>query len=150
MKLILCRHAQQNNDAIQSLSEEGKRVLGKTIAFMKREGYMPEYIYASPSLRTTETAELIRATFRCPLELEEALRSFDALRLMEIVKSFPLESLLFVGHAPSITEFAQSLVSEPVPQIGRGCALVFHVDKTRRCLVSIPLVYITPDGVVQL
>lgn len=150
MKLILCRHAQQNPDAVQALSEEGKKALGKMIAFLKREGFAPEYIYASPSLRTTETAELIRVTFRCPLELEEALHSFDAEHLMEIIKAFPLETLLFVGHAPSITEFAQSLVSEPIPQIGRGCALIFHVDKTKRCLVSMPIAYITPDGIIQL
>ena len=149
MRLILCRHAPQNNDAIQSLSEEGKRLIKRTIGFLKIEKYVPEYIYASPSLRTTETAEIIRASFKCPLELEEALKSFDAVKLLEIVKSFSYDTLLFVGHAPSITEFAQSLVSEAVPEIARACALVFHVDKTKRCLVCMPLAYITPEGVIQ-
>lgn len=149
MKLILCRHAPQNKDAVQSVSEEGKRLIRKTIGFLKSERYTPEYIYASPSLRTAETAEIIQASFNCPLELEEALKSFDASKLLEIVKSFSLDTLLFVGHAPSITEFAQSLVSEAVPEIAQACALIFHVDKTRRCLVCMPLAYITPEGVIQ-
>lgn len=149
MKLILSRHAPQNMDAVQGLSEEGKKRLRKTIQFLKEEGYAPEYIYASPSLRTTQTAELARSVFHCPLELEEALRKFDPQKLLEIVKVFPLDTLLFVGHAPSITEFAQSLVTEAVPEIGQACALVFHVDKTKRCLVSMPIAYITPEGVVQ-
>jgi phosphohistidine phosphatase SixA len=150
MKLILSRHAPQNMDALQALSSEGKKLLGKMIRHLKMEGYAPEYIYASPSLRTKETAEIISEAFHCPLEVEEALKRYDAQKLLEIVKAFPQETLLFVGHAPTITEFAQSLVSEPVPEIGLASALIFRVDKSKRCLISVPIAHITPQGVIQL
>ena len=150
MKLILCRHGLQNTDTTQALSEEGKKDLKKTIIFLKKENLYPEYIYTSPATRATQTAELYSAAFRCPLETEEALRLFDSQRLVDIVKAFPLETLLFVGHGPTITEFAQSLVFEAVPEIGRGCALIFHVNKMKKCLTSMPLAYISPDGVIPL
>lgn len=148
MKLILLRHALQNADSEQALSVEGKEALRKTIFLLKNEQLCPKHVYASPVRRAKETGEMVSSFFHAPLEEEEALHYFDPEKLFEILQNSHEDTIVFVGHAPSINEFAETLLLEPTQDIERACALVLDVEGVGDGEIkSKILAYITPGGI---
>lgn len=157
MKLILLRHALQNpspemEHESPSLSLKGKKQQQSTNQYLRESGVKIGCIYTSPVRRAVETAEMVGKSFLCPVVPEEALGSnFQEEHLLEIIKDSPYDAICFVGHAPTLPDFAQSLAGGiPVPEIGRSSALVFEVEKGEGKLEFRPLFYITPEGIEQI
>jgi phosphohistidine phosphatase SixA len=156
MKLILLRHALQESSIGETkgslgLSLKGKKQQQSTNQYLQECGIRLGCVYSSPLFRAVETAKMVGACFSCPVVIEEALgNNFKEERLMEILQESPHDSICFIGHAPTLPNFAQSLAGETlVPDIGRSSAIIFDVEKNEGRLQCHPLQYVTPDGVTQ-
>lgn len=156
MKLILLRHALQEAGVVEmkgspGISLKGKKQQQSTDQYLLETGLRVGCVYTSPLQRAVETAQMVRACFSCPVVIEDALgNNFREERLMGILHDSPYETICFVGHAPSLPEFARMLVDAiEIPDIGRSSALVLDVQKIDGRLDCRPLLYITPDGVVN-
>jgi phosphohistidine phosphatase SixA len=154
MRLVLLRHALQEVSATEespTLSLKGKKQQQSTNQYLLEAGVRLGCIYCSPVLRAKETAKMVGECFSCPVIIEEALGSnFSEERLLEILQDSPHEAICFVGHAPTLPEFARLLVGQtPVPEIGRSSALIIDVEKKDGNLECRPVQYITPDGVME-
>lgn len=154
MKLILLRHALQDALAAMSggspgLSSKGRKQQRATNQYLQEQGFCPGCIYTSPARRATETAQMGGEWFSCPVVIEPALGSdFRQERLIELLKEEPREMICFVGHAPTLVDFAQQLVgSAQIPDIGRSCALVLDIDREEGELHARPIAYITHEGI---
>ena len=154
MRLILLRHALQEGhvgttDSAPGLSIKGKKQQQYTNQYLQENGLRPSCIYTSPVRRAVETAKMGGAWFSCPVVVEEALgHGFDEERLIQLLIEEPHEMICFVGHAPTLPDFARKLAGEvPVPDIGRSCALVLDLDMTDGHIHGRPVMYVTPEGV---
>jgi phosphohistidine phosphatase len=156
MKVILLRHALQESSATEieaspGLSLKGKKQQKSTNQFLLETGIRLGCIYCSPVRRAVETAQIVKECFSCPIILEDALGpSFREERLLQLIQDSPHDTVCFIGHAPTLPDFARSLVGEvQIPDIGRSSALVLDVDKADDHLKCRPLQYVTPEGVAQ-
>ena len=154
MKLILLRHALQEGsvgttDPTPGLSLKGKKQQQSTNQYLQECALRPSCIYTSPVRRAVETAKMGATWFSCPVVVEEALgNAFDEFRLVELLLDEPHEIICFVGHAPTLPDFAQKLVGDtPVPDIDRSCALVLELEKADGKIQGKPVLYITPEGI---
>jgi len=132
----LLRHAQQEGGFAPEvpLSEQGKTSLAKTISHLDAKGFVPESIYTSPLKRAVESAEMVSAHFNAPMLIEAALGDyFDGQVLIQILQAARAETLCFVGHAPTLPDFARTFCPT-VTTISRGCALVLDVSRTNEGL----------------
>ena len=154
MKLILLRHALQEGsvgttEGVPGLSIKGKKQQQCTNQYLQENGLRPSCIYTSPVRRAVETAKMGGAWFSCPVVVEEALgNAFDEEQLIRLLLEEPHEMVCFVGHAPTLPDFARKLAGEtPVPDIGRSCALVLDLETTDGQIHGKPIMYVTPEGV---
>ncbi len=149
MKLLLVRHGQQKpGDFSPSaiLTPEGRSDVEKTIFHLDTQGFSPDSIYTSPLKRALETAGMISAHFGAPLTVEEGLGdSFDPNVLIEILGKAKEETLCFVGHAPTLLDFARSLCSDVAP-IPRGCTLILDITRTDGEIEGEIVGLVTPEG----
>ncbi len=156
MKLILLRHALQDvgsSDTKESpgLSLKGKKQQQSTNQYLMEAGVRLGCVYSSPLRRAVETARMVGLCFSCPVVIEAGLgNDFREERLLSIIQDSPHDTICFIGHAPSLSEFAKQLVGEmDIPDIGRSSALILDVDTGGGRVTCRPLHYITPDGVAQ-
>lgn len=118
--LFLVRHAKSSwddpdmEDIERPLNGRGKKdapVMGERL---KARGILPGLILSSPAKRARSTAKRIAEEMGYPgdsIRVEEDLYEGDIIKLLGLVKKSPanLESLMFFGHNPLITEFANAL-----------------------------------------
>jgi phosphohistidine phosphatase SixA len=156
MKLILLRHAQQISSEIPSgespgISLNGKKRQSSTNQYLQEHGWSPACVYTSPVRRAVETAHMVGKCFSCPVVVEEALgNDFREEVLLKIIQEETREIICFVGHAPTLSDFARLLVGEtPIPDIGRSSALILDVSREAEQIRCQPLMYITSEGVDQ-
>jgi phosphohistidine phosphatase len=118
-RLILMRHAKSAwddpllDDHDRPLNGRGRvsaRVLGD---WLRAQGYMPDMVLSSTSVRTRETFARLKIT--CDAQFTGALYHASAERMMEVLQGATGECVLMLGHNPGIAWFAQSLVAAPPP-----------------------------------
>lgn len=121
--LFLLRHAKSSwdhsivRDVDRPLNDRGRKAAKRMGAFMEKEGLTPDYILCSPSVRTSQTLDLLLPNFsRTPeAEFPESLYHGGPEGLMSAIKSAPAESnrLLVIAHNPGMQALAMKLsVSE--------------------------------------
>jgi phosphohistidine phosphatase len=132
MELYILRHgiaAEQGTPGIATDSErpltaEGERKLWRVAEAMERMELQFDRILSSPYLRARQTAEIIAKAF----DLHKVLQNTDALepggdhkRLVHLLNEIKCDSqsVLLVGHEPSLSELVARLVSG-----GTHCSLV--------------------------
>ena len=116
-RLILVRHAKpesgpQYTDDTRPLSVEGREVQRQVAQHLKAEKVHPNLILTSPLPRAKETAEILGEILGAPVEVEPALGlSFDADTILDRVPDpESSQSLMIVGHEPSMGKLSQELV----------------------------------------
>ena len=153
MKLILLRHAQPDSSGASpespGISLKGQKQQQSTNQYLQENGYKPACVYTSPLRRAVETAQMVGKCFSCPVVVEEALgNDFQEESLMRLLEDENREIICFVGHAPTLPDFAQLLVGDAqIPDIGRSSALVLDVIRESGSIQCRPLMYLTPEGV---
>ncbi|HAJ98548.1 MAG TPA: hypothetical protein DCM62_00840 [Bacteroidales bacterium] len=115
MKTIaLMRHgkaaqsSENNADMSRVLTKAGRIESLEMGKWMKKQGFVPNFIIASPALRTHETATILAEYFA--LDTQEILldrRLYEASTddLLEVISELPdsKDNVLLVGHNPSLT-----------------------------------------------
>ena len=116
-KILAARHAQAKggafaDDFLRPLSDEGRKVQKQMAELLKGEGWKLDQIWSSPLLRARESAEVIASVFGLKEVLEQPALG-DAFDAEALLASFPKEqTLLLVGHAPSLAAFVKALTRE--------------------------------------
>jgi phosphohistidine phosphatase len=117
--LLLLRHAKSSwdnpvaRDFDRPLNDRGRKAARRMGAYMKKEGLTPDFILCSPSVRTSQTLDLLLQNFSRPPEAEfpEGLYHGGPEGLMAAIKSAPKEAnrLLVIAHNPGMQALAMQL-----------------------------------------
>lgn len=136
--LVLMRHAssdgmqRHHTDAERPLSDRGRhdapkmaRAIGRTIR--------PDLILSSTAARALATAELVAQELLPPRQkilVEPTLYESSVEGYFELITTLPesAESILLVGHNPTITEFANILAPGSVRDIPAGGVVAITAD----------------------
>jgi len=124
MIVVLLRHAHAIEaavglpDAERWLSGKGRKTARKVAAWLARPKRLPRAIWTSPLVRSVQTAEILASA--CDLvegvsvrpELSPGRDPGDLLRVLADHKDSP-SPLALVGHEPSLSLIATSLLSDP-------------------------------------
>lgn len=121
LSLMLLRHAKSSwadtgqADLDRPLNDRGKRAAAAVGRYMASNGLMPQLVLCSPARRTSETWGLVAGELPATPEVlvaAEIYNSGDGEALMECLrhKAGAAQSVLLVGHNPSIGELAQTLI----------------------------------------
>jgi phosphohistidine phosphatase len=123
--LYLVRHAKaileksSEKDFDRQLLEKGLRRTRYIIDFLLQKKITVDLIVTSPAVRAFETARGLAHALNFPLtniKIERLLYEGDADKIGDLFYDIPhnKESLMIVGHNPSITNFANLLLPEPI------------------------------------
>ena len=121
LSLMLLRHAKSSwadtgqADLDRPLNERGKRSAVAVGRYMASNGLVPQLVLCSPARRTRETWSLVAgelATIPEILMADEIYDFGDGKALMECLRhrAGAAQSVLLVGHNPSIAGLAKTLI----------------------------------------
>ncbi len=118
-KLLLIRHAKagkhDRNDFDRPLTEKGVHDAALIAEKLKKAELLPEYIVASPALRTKTTANIFAKTLGIKNGSENKF-IYDAgtAQLLETINQLPEEYsfIALVGHNPGISQLLYELTGE--------------------------------------
>lgn len=117
-RLILTRHAKSAwddpalDDHDRPLNDRGRRSARLLGDWLASRGYDPEEVLCSTARRTEETWERIASAVfetRPVLRMEPALYQADPGRMLEVLRSATMNTVMMIGHNPSIAHFAAML-----------------------------------------
>ncbi len=136
MRLYFLRHGEADwpnwnkPDDERPLTERGKKEMKKVAAFLARLDLSLDHIVTSPLPRAKQTAEPVAKYFELELSEDELLEpGFGSAELKKLVKKYPGESLMVVGHEPDFTKTISTLTGARLKLSKGGLALV-DVDLT--------------------
>ncbi|HTY62239.1 MAG TPA: phosphohistidine phosphatase SixA [Acidobacteriota bacterium] len=127
------------------LTEDGIKKMRQAAAGLRSLDYVPELIMSSPLPRALQTAEILIDTFglkRARLEILEALApagSREELYLAIASHEKKLESLMLVGHQPSLGEIAGEI-------IWGAAEHSLDLKKGGACLIELEHLGVPPSG----
>jgi phosphohistidine phosphatase len=117
--LYLLRHAKSSwddpdlADVERPLAPRGRRAAATMARHVRMQGFAPELVLCSPSVRTRDTLERVAAGFaRAPrVEIVDDLYQASAAELLARLRVLPdeLGSAMLVGHHPALPELALAL-----------------------------------------
>ncbi len=120
-RLLLFRHAKAEHsepgmeDRARKLIERGRKDAAKIGAYMASHGLIPDWVIASPSMRTRETWKFASGVFRPRLTagMVDSLYGATPHDILEAVRQAPAtaRTLLVIGHNPGLHELALMLVA---------------------------------------
>jgi phosphohistidine phosphatase len=118
MRLYIVRHAialphgaPGIQDEDRTLTEEGAKKMRLAAAGLRSLGYIPELLLSSPLIRAVQTAEILLQAFGKGVEMKISATlapSGDRQDLYSEIARYErkLDSLMIVGHQPSLGEIA--------------------------------------------
>jgi phosphohistidine phosphatase len=85
---------------------------------MAAEGHLPALVLCSPALRTRQTHECAGAAggLRGEVRIVDALYDTGAAEYLDVLRAADADSILIVGHNPSMEEFGDALAGDGDPQ----------------------------------
>lgn len=115
MRLHIVRHAKaaqkehKQKDAARSLNKRGMRDATNMAAHLARQGIRPDWLIASDSQRTKQTAALLCAGLGLDsntLHIDQRLYLASADALMAVLRETPTDyrEIMLVGHNPGVTD----------------------------------------------
>jgi phosphohistidine phosphatase len=120
LRLLLLRHAEAvakaATDLERRLADAGRAGAVRMGAYFRAAGLVPDLAIVSPALRARETYELVEQELphRPKAKLEPSLYNASVGVLHAVLAQVPsqVETLLIVGHNPSVAEFACALAGD--------------------------------------
>jgi phosphohistidine phosphatase len=121
MRLYIVRHAialshgaPGISDEDRTLTEEGIKKMRQAAAGLRGLGYIPELMLSSPLVRAVQTAEILQEVYGKGVEIritESLAPSGNRRDLYREIAQYQkkLESLMIVGHQPSLGEIAAEI-----------------------------------------
>lgn len=131
MKLYIVRHGLAGehgdpdypDDRLRPLTEEGRKRFAKTIEHLADAGFEPQIVATSPLVRCRQTAEILLDQIRGKpklVELSALEPGSDVHALVQWSNEQERDEIVWVGHAPDVSDLAAALVSDR-----GGCAIRF-------------------------
>lgn len=123
--LYLVRHAKaslenlRERDIDRPLLDTGLRRTKYIIDFLHQKHVSIDMIISSPAVRALDTARIFAHALNIPIEdikIEHALYDGDEDNIANLFfdQSRRIDKLMIIGHNPSITNFANRLLPEPI------------------------------------
>jgi phosphohistidine phosphatase len=142
MKIIyIVRHAKAEDNSAsgtdfdRTLSEKGIRTAEKMGKRLTRMNVMPGSIITSPAQRALQTAQIIakRINYRGEIIQNKTIYNSTTSSLIDLIKktSADIQSLMLVGHNPSLTELVNYLCPseiENLPKAGIAAVKISEDD----------------------
>ncbi|MBF0218346.1 MAG: histidine phosphatase family protein [Gammaproteobacteria bacterium] len=144
-ELLLLRHGKavdaqplilgHDHDFHRPLETVGKRGAERLGVWLQQHHALPQRVYASPALRTKNTAERLCKVIGTPItaiELRQELYNASTSTLWNFVQALPpsLYRILIVGHNPAIEALGKRLSGYPLPHISPGTLIHLTSDTT--------------------
>jgi len=139
--LYLVRHgkaaplAPPLDDRDRPLTEQGQADVSRMAQHLADRGVSPHALITSTALRARQTAETIATTLGYPTENiqnVEACYLAECFDLLDVVQGMedPWETVILVGHNPTLTELTNYLTGDTLGGLSAGaCAAIrFHED----------------------
>ncbi|MBL7138884.1 MAG: histidine phosphatase family protein [Bacteroidales bacterium] len=140
--LYLIRHAKSSwdhpglSDIERPLMKKGVAKSRRVINYLKGRGVHPDLIISSPAVRAIETANLFAVGLGYPLaDVVVERKIYDGYydRILDIIYATPndIESLMIVGHNPTITNLANLFLHPGIDDMPTSCivAICFETLK---------------------
>ena len=131
MELYFLRHGEadwpnwKKPDDERPLTKRGKKEMRKVAAFLKRIKARPALIVTSPLPRAAQTAEIAAERLKVKCREDKLLApGFGREELERLLKKYPEESLMIVGHEPDFSEVISELTGASLKLSKAGTALV--------------------------
>jgi phosphohistidine phosphatase len=138
MEIYFLRHGEadwpnwKKSDDERPLTKRGKKEMGEVGAFLKRAKVRPDLIVTSPLPRAAQTAEIAAKHLKVKCREDKLLApGFSKNELERLLKKYPAESLMLVGHEPDFTETIFALTRGSLKLSKAGIALV-DLDRSWR------------------
>lgn len=115
--LILMRHAKSSwgdpllSDHARPLNGRGRNSATALGDWLRHEGYMPDEVLCSSSVRTRETLD--RLKIEAPAQFLDSLYHASPHSMFKALTQAKGESILMLGHNPGIAGFAESILARP-------------------------------------
>lgn len=144
--IIAVRHAKPfsegyADETLRPLHKEGIATQKRMTQLLLEKGYTPTRIYSSPILRARQTADIIAGQFALGVEVIEALGyDLNPDFLTALASEENNQTLVFVGHAPTLGNYVNDLVGKSVLPTGlskSGIAIIsFDYDTQHAAFIE--------------
>jgi phosphohistidine phosphatase len=131
MELYFLRHGEadwpnwKKSDDERPLTKHGKKEMREVATFLKRVKAQPDLIITSPLPRASQTAEIAAERLQVKCREDKLLApGFGREDMERLLKKYPEESLMIVGHEPDFTEVISELTGASLKLSKAGTALV--------------------------
>jgi phosphohistidine phosphatase len=131
MHVYFLRHGEADwpnwdkSDDERPLTDRGKKEMKKVAAFLDRLGLSFEQLITSPLPRAKQTAEAVADHFGLELSEDELLKpGFGSSEFKKLIKKYPGEDIMVVGHEPDFTNTICKLTGASLKLSKAGLALV--------------------------
>jgi phosphohistidine phosphatase len=131
MELYFLRHGEadwpswKKDDDERPLTKHGKKEMHEVGAFLKRIKARPDLILTSPLPRASQTAEIAAKHLKIKSREDKLLApGFGRDELERLLRKYPEESLMIVGHEPDFSELISTLTGASLKLPKAGVALV--------------------------
>jgi phosphohistidine phosphatase len=121
-RLYLLRHAkavtadQQPDDHARELTVRGMHDASAIARYLRKSGFEPQWVMASTSARTRQTADLVLREIGAKADYRETLYLAEPGKILAQIQAAPpgISDLMVIGHNPGLEELATKLAREPV------------------------------------
>ncbi len=138
MDIYFLRHGEadwpnwEKPDDERPLTKRGKKEMREVAKFLKRVGAEPDLIVTSPLPRASQTADIAAEHLDVKCRKDKLLEpGFGRKELERILKKYPAESVMIVGHEPDFSHTIEQLTGGSVKLSKAGVALV-ELDRSWR------------------
>jgi phosphohistidine phosphatase len=138
MDIYFLRHGEadwpnwEKSDDERPLTKRGKKEMQEIGKFLKRIKTDPELIVTSPLPRASQTAEIAAGHLKAKCRKDKLLApGFGRQELERVLKKYPAESLMIVGHEPDFSHTITQLTGGEIKLSKAGLALV-ELDRSWR------------------
>ncbi|HET9857476.1 MAG TPA: phosphohistidine phosphatase SixA [Chthoniobacterales bacterium] len=138
MLIYFLRHGEadwpdwEKPDDERPLTKRGKKEMHEVATFLKRVKARPDLIVTSPLARASQTAEIAAEHLKMKCREDKLLaKGFGRHELERLLKKYPEESLMIVGHEPDFTHTISQLTGAALKLSKAGVALV-ELDRSWR------------------
>jgi phosphohistidine phosphatase len=138
MEIYFLRHGEadwpdwQKSDDERPLTKRGKKEMHEVGKFLKRVEADPDLIVTSPLPRASQTAEIAAEHLKVKSRKDKLLApGFGRQELERILKKYPAENLMVVGHEPDFSHTIEQLTGGSLKLSKAGIALV-ELDRSWR------------------
>jgi len=152
MHLYFLRHGEaswpdwKKPDDERPLTSRGKEEIRKLARFLQGLDLQLDRIMTSPLPRSRQTAEIVADKLKLKLHEDSSLEpGFDSKALRKILRKYPGERVMLVGHEPDFTQTISTLTGASLKLSKAGLALIELNPKS----MSARLLWLFPPKVAK-